>query len=31
MQEFNNTKIEDFKGIWVFCEQRGGEPDADRF
>ena len=25
MQEFNNTKIEDFKGIWVFCEQRGGE------
>lgn len=25
MSEFNNTKIEDFKGVWVFCEQRGGE------
>lgn len=24
MSEFNNTKIEDFKGVWVFCEQREG-------
>lgn len=24
MSEFNNTKLEDFKGVWVFCEQRGG-------
>lgn len=25
MVEFNNTKLEDFKGVWVFCEQRQGE------
>lgn len=25
MSEFNNTKLEDFKGVWVFCEQRGGQ------
>lgn len=25
MSEFNNTKIEDFKGVWVFCEQRNGQ------
>ena len=25
MAEFNNTKLEDFSGVWVFCEQRQGE------
>lgn len=25
MSDFNNTKVEDFKGVWVFCEQRGGQ------
>lgn len=25
MSEFNNTKLEDFKGVWVFCEQRDGK------
>lgn len=25
MSEFQNTKIEDFKGVWVFCEQRDGQ------
>ncbi len=25
MLEFNNTNIEDFKGVWVFCEQRDGK------
>ena len=25
MAEFNNTKIDDFKGVWVFCEQRDGQ------
>ncbi|MDR0708656.1 MAG: electron transfer flavoprotein subunit alpha/FixB family protein [Spirochaetaceae bacterium] len=24
MDGFNNTKTEDFKGVWVFCEQREG-------
>ena len=24
MAEFNNTKLEDFSGVWVFCEQRQG-------
>jgi electron transfer flavoprotein alpha subunit len=24
MDGFNNTKIEDFSGVWVFCEQREG-------
>ncbi len=25
MSEFNNTRLEDFKGVWVFCEQRNGQ------
>ena len=25
MTVFENTKIEDFKGVWVFCEQRDGQ------
>lgn len=25
MAEFQNTKIEDFKGVWVFCEQRDSQ------
>ena len=25
MADWNNTKIEDFKGVWVFCEQRDGK------
>lgn len=25
MTTFNNTALEDFKGVWVFCEQRGGK------
>ena len=24
MSEFNSRKIEEFKNVWVFCEQRGG-------
>lgn len=24
MAEFNNTKLDDFSGVWVFCEQRQG-------
>ena len=23
--DFNNTKLEDFKDVWVFCEQRQGK------
>ncbi|MGE9971705.1 acryloyl-CoA reductase electron transfer subunit beta [Candidatus Pseudoscillospira sp. SGI.172] len=25
MSKFENTKLEDFKGVWVFCEQREGK------
>lgn len=25
MSEFNNTIIEEFQGVWVFCEQRDGQ------
>ncbi|MCI7125962.1 MAG: electron transfer flavoprotein subunit alpha/FixB family protein [Agathobaculum sp.] len=25
MAEFNSTKLEDFSGVWVFCEQRQGK------
>ena len=25
MADWNNTRIEDFKGVWVFCEQRDGK------
>ena len=25
MSAFHNTKIEDFHGVWVFCEQRDGQ------
>ncbi len=25
MSELRQTKIEDYRGVWVFCEQRGGE------
>lgn len=25
MAEFNNKALDDFKGVWVFCEQRQGE------
>ena len=24
MSEFKNTDVEQFHGVWVFCEQRGG-------
>jgi electron transfer flavoprotein alpha subunit len=24
MADFNNTKLDDFSGVWVFCEQRQG-------
>ena len=24
MSEFKNTVLEDFKNVWVFCEQRQG-------
>lgn len=25
MSEFNNTNVEEFSGVWVFCEQRDGK------
>lgn len=25
MATFENTRIEEFQGVWVFCEQRGGQ------
>lgn len=25
MSTFENTRIEEFQGVWVFCEQRGGQ------
>lgn len=25
MSDFKNTNVEDFKGVWVFCEQRDGK------
>lgn len=31
MSTFANTDITAFKGVWVFCEQRQGSADADRF